>query len=117
MAPDSATIDRALSRSGWSEGLAQQGAELGTGLGVGQGQQHRQGVDALGQVLAGRLAQLGLGADHVEDVVPDLEDHPEASGRSAVKASTWSRGRPPVRAPIRHEVAISEAVLPAMALE
>ena len=35
---------------------------------------------------------------------------------NAVKASTSSRGSPPVRAPIRHEVAMSAAVLPAMAL-
>ena len=38
----------------------------------------RQGVDALGQVLAGRLAELLLVRHHVEHVVAQLEEHPEA---------------------------------------
>ncbi len=83
MAPDSATMDRALSRSGWPRGWPSRGRSSGPTLRVGQGQQDRQGVDALGQVLAGRLAQLGLGADHVEDVVAHLEDHPEVAAERA----------------------------------
>ena len=77
MAPDSATMDRALSRSGWPSGCPSSGPQLGTGHRIGQRQQHRQRVDALGQVLTGRLSQLGLGAHDVEDVVADLEDHAE----------------------------------------
>ena len=37
--------------------------------------QHRQVVDALGDVVAGGLAELLVGGDHVEDVVDDLEGH------------------------------------------
>ena len=37
--------------------------------------QHRQVVDALGDVVAGRLAELLVGGDDVEDVVDDLEGH------------------------------------------
>src|SRR5581483_8013535 len=39
--------------------------------------QHRQGKRALAQVAANRLAQLLLGPDEVEDVVGDLERHPQ----------------------------------------
>ena len=57
---------------------AEQRAELRSDLAVEQGALDRQGVDALGQVLAGRLAELLLARDDVEDVVADLEDDPEA---------------------------------------
>ena len=79
MAGEPATMARALSRSGWSRGWPSRGRSSPAGLGVAQGQEHRQGVDALGQVLAGGLAQLLLGGDHVEDVVAQLEEHAEAA--------------------------------------
>ena len=50
-------------------------------LGAGEGPQHGQGVDALDQVVAGRLAELLVGGDHVEDVVDDLEGHAVGRGR------------------------------------
>jgi hypothetical protein len=61
------------------EGLAQQRGQLGTGPGVAQGLQDRQGVDTLGQILARQLPQFLLGADDVEDVVAQLEEHAEAA--------------------------------------
>ncbi len=37
--------------------------------------EHRQRVDALDEVVAGRLAELLVGGDDVEHVVDDLERH------------------------------------------
>ena len=51
------------------------GARSSSPAGPGQRAQHRQVVDALGHVVAGRLAQLLVGGDHVEHVVDDLERH------------------------------------------
>src|SRR3546814_19725008 len=48
---------------------------LQVGSPVGQGPDHREVVDALGDVVAGGLAQLLVGGDHVEDVVDHLERH------------------------------------------
>src|SRR3546814_19634007 len=44
---------------------------------VGQGPDHREVVDALGDVVAGGLAALLVGGDHVADVVDHLAGHPE----------------------------------------
>ena len=55
---EAATMARALSRSGWASGWPSRVRSSGPASGSRQGQQHRQGVDALGQVLPGRLAQL-----------------------------------------------------------
>ncbi len=57
---------------------AEQRPQIGPHVGLGQGHQGRQRVDALGQVLAGRLLQLAVAGGDVEDVVADLEDHAEA---------------------------------------
>ena len=49
-------------------------AELAARRGaVRQGHEHRECVDALEQVVAGRLAELGLARREIEDVVDDLE--------------------------------------------
>ncbi len=61
------------------ERRAEQGSQLRAGAGVAQGQEHRQGVDPFGEVLAGGLAELLVGGDHVEDVVAELEEHAEAA--------------------------------------
>ena len=45
--------------------------------GVEQGALDRQGVDAFGEVLPRRLAELGFGGDDVENVIADLKDHAE----------------------------------------
>ena len=107
---------RALSRSGWAERLAEQGPQLRPDVGVVQGEQDRQGVDPLGQVLARRLAELLVGGDDVEDVVAELEDHAEALAEGGQRLDLVRRRCPPVSAPIRQAVAISAAVLSAIAL-
>ena len=43
-----------------------------------EGVEHREVVDALRDVVAGRLAELLVGGDDVEHVVDDLERHPVA---------------------------------------
>ena len=50
----------------------------------------------------GRLPQLALGADDVEDVVTDLEDHAEAVAELGEGLDLGARARPPVSAPMRH---------------
>ncbi len=62
---------------GLAERLAEQRAELGARVRVAQRDEHRERVDALGKVLARRLAELAVFRDDVEDVVAELEDHPE----------------------------------------
>ena len=60
------------------ERAAQQVPQLGRrGAACGQRPDDRQGVDALDQVVAGRLAELRLRGRQVEHVVDDLEDHAE----------------------------------------
>ena len=78
-----------------------------------QGVDHRQGVDALDQVVARRLAELLVGGGEVEDVVDDLEAHPEVVAERGQRVDVGP-STPPTMAPIRQAVAISEAVLPAM---
>ena len=64
--------------SAWLERAAQQVPQLGRrGAARGQRPDDRQGVDALDQVVAGRLAELRLRGGQVEHVVDDLEDHAE----------------------------------------
>ena len=99
---------------GLAERLAEQRPQLRAGVGVVEGEQDGQGVDPLGQVLAGRLAELLVGGDDVEDVVAQLEEHAEAAPEGG-EGLDLGRGAPPVRAPMRHEVAMRAAVLPAMA--
>src|ERR1019366_7859192 len=61
------------------EGRTQQGSQfLAHGL-VAQRHQRRQVVNALGQVLPGRLAQLVVDGDDVQDVVAQLVNHAEAA--------------------------------------
>ena len=63
---------------GGVERLAEQAEQLGGGHTAGlQRAQHRQRVHALDHVVPGRLAQLLLGGGDVEQVVDDLEHHPE----------------------------------------
>ena len=78
-------------------------------------EKHRQGVDALGEILAGGLAEVLLGPDHVEDVVADLEDHPECLSEPRESLDLRRRSRREVIAPTRHAVAMSADVLPAIA--
>ena len=73
---------------------------------VGESEENRKGVDALGEVLADWLSEVLLGPDDVEDVVADLEDHPECCP-NRVRDSISSAVRPEVMAPTRHAVAIS----------
>ena len=56
-----------------------------------KGQQDRQCVDALGQILARQLPQFLLGADDIEDVVAQLEQHPEAAAErgEGINLGTW----------------------------
>ena len=72
-------MERALSRSGWSRGAPSSGRSSGPVPGSRRARSTGQGVDALGQVLAGGLAELLVGGDHVEDVVAELEEHAEAA--------------------------------------
>ncbi len=62
---------------GRAEGLSEDRAQLRSEHGVVEGDEDRQGVDALGEVLSGRLAEGRLSANHVEDVIAHLEHHPE----------------------------------------
>ncbi len=77
MPGEAATSALASSRSAWSSGWPSTIAEPRANGGVEQGTLHRKRVDALGEVLPGRLAELALGGDDVEDVVADLKDHAE----------------------------------------
>ncbi len=60
--------------SGCDRGWGQQVAQL-LATGQGHGADHRQRVDALDQVVPGRLAELFVGGDDIEDVVDNLEGH------------------------------------------
>src|SRR6185437_5289223 len=62
---------------GLSQRLAEQAAQLRPGGGVVEGEEDREGVDAFGQVLAGRLAEVVVAGDDIPDVVTELEHHPE----------------------------------------
>ena len=92
---------------------AEQGPQVVADPGQRQRPQHRQRVGAFDQVVAGRLAQALVVADQVADVVPDLKCH--AEGVAVLRQGLHpGRGAPLTMAPIRAEVAISDAVLPAM---
>ena len=72
------TMASALSRSASSSGRPSSEASSLPALFVhGQRPQDGQRVDALDEVVAGRLAELLGGVGDVEDVVDDLEHHPE----------------------------------------
>ena len=67
-----------VSTSTCSSGRPEQVPQLGRRAAAGgQGPDDRQGVDALDEVVAGRLAELRLGGGQVEHVVDDLEGHAE----------------------------------------
>ncbi len=63
---------------GLTQRLPEERAQVGARIGIGQGHQGGQGVDALGQILPGRLEELTRRGGDVEDVVADLEHHAEA---------------------------------------
>ena len=65
--------------------------------------------------MPGELAEPFGRADDVEDVVAELEHHAEAATEIGQRVDLIAP-RPPVSAPMRHDVAINAAVLPAMAL-
>ena len=62
---------------GLVERVAEKTAEPRADSTVQERSLHGERVDALSEVLAGRLAELRLCGDDVEDVVADLEDHAE----------------------------------------
>ncbi len=63
---------------GLAQRLPEERTEVGACIGIGQGHQRRQVVDAFGEILSGRLEELARGGRDVEDVVADLEHHAEA---------------------------------------
>ncbi len=82
IAPDAATIGpRGFDLFG-AEWPAEQLPQMRARTVAFQRDQHRKCVEALGQILAGRLTEIFFGADHVEDVVADLEHHPECLAES-----------------------------------
>ena len=110
---EAATSALASSPLALVERVAQHIAQPRADGGVRERPLHGKGVDALGQVLAGRLAQLGLGGDDVENVVADLKDHAEGlpEGRQVVDLGPVS---PAVSPPILHAVDMRAAVLSEM---
>ena len=111
------TMARALSRSGWASGWPRSARRSGPASGSSSAIERRQRVDALGEVLAGRLLQLAVGGGDVQDVVADLEDHAEAAPELGAGLDLVAWAAPPVSAPMRHDAAVSAAVLPLMALK
>ncbi len=77
---------------GLAQGLPEQRAQLRPGVRVGQGQQHRERVDALGQVLAGGLSQLRLGRRRRRGCRRAPGRPCRSSARTAVKRIDLGRG-------------------------
>ena len=113
MPPFERTMPRAFSSSIPSIGRPEQVAELAAGgRVVRQGHEHRQGVDALEEVVPGRLAELGFARGEVEDVVDDLERGAEPQAVASSPRRRASRSCPATSAPMRAAVAKSADVLP-----
>ena len=81
---------------------------------VRQGHEHRQCVDALEEVVAGRLAELGLARGEVEDVVDDLERGAEsqAVGRRRVDERRGRDRRPARRCGPTSRTALTSCLRP-----
>ena len=57
------------------DAAGQKRSEFGGDVFFGEGVDHGKRVDALEEVVAGRLSEFFVGGDDVEDVVDDLEGH------------------------------------------
>ena len=111
MTSGSATSATTFSTSGQSSLRPERSRQLGHGL---ERVDHRQRVDAFVHVVAGRLAELGDAARDVEHVVDDLEAHPEVGAELGERVERRRSDTLLTMPPMRHAVAMSDAVLPSI---